>query len=92
MGPLHVACLAGQTKVVELLLANKADVNLKTMVFCSLCSLFSISTFFSHLSLPFFFEKKEDTPLHAAVQGGHLNIVRLLLSEKADPIAQNMVC
>ena len=32
-GPLHIACLAGQTKVVQILLDNGAKVNLKAQVF-----------------------------------------------------------
>ena len=37
-GPLHIACLAGQTKVVQILVDNGANVNLKAQVDLKLLS------------------------------------------------------
>ena len=74
---LHTAACNGHMDLVDLLLANNADVNAKDDIFVS--------------DMPAVFPSTpgDSTPLHFAAFWGHLDVAKLLLANRADANAKN---
>jgi ankyrin repeat protein len=82
--PLHIAVEFGKKDVVELLLANKADINAKLLL-----PLSETMSSWSDLILKFQIINLDSTPMHFAAQEGHRDIVELLLAKGADVNTRN---
>jgi ankyrin repeat protein len=89
--PLHVAALSGQTQVVDLLLANKADVNArdgKGMTPLHLASESGqtrvVDRLLKHHADVNAKSNSGMTPLHLAAESGQKPAVELLLANRAD--------
>ena len=74
---MHTAACNGHMDLVDLLLANNADVNAKDDIFVS--------------DMPAVFPSTpgDSTPLHFAAFWGHLDVAKLLLANRADANAKN---
>ncbi len=74
---LHVAACNGHKDIVELLLANNADVNAKDKIFVS--------------DMPRVFPSTagDSTPLHFAAFFGHIDVSKILLANQAEVNAKN---
>nr|XP_029720583.1 uncharacterized protein LOC115262323 isoform X2 [Aedes albopictus] len=100
LAPLHVAILCGQRHIVQLLLENGADINIRNAKSNSLTPL--------HFSCLFGFKEaveilvrekanidaladKKFTPLHLACQNGYKEVAEILIREKTniDALAEN---
>ena len=81
--PLYIAAQGGHEQVVEILLEKREpNVNLADQV---ILLIVSFSFFFFHFFIFLFFDVKNGvTPLYIAAQGGHEQVVEILL-EKGKP-------
>jgi ankyrin repeat protein len=85
--PLHLAAYAGQKEVVELLLADKADVNIRALP--PLSSLPKQIAAGGEVALRLSVPILQLTPLHYAAMEGHAEVVQLLLANQADVNARD---
>ncbi|KAL3929470.1 MAG: hypothetical protein SGPRY_001949 [Prymnesium sp.] len=89
--PLHYAAKGGHLEAVKLLLDHEANVNAQTAV-----GVRSLPSLFSRRTVPFFigaFTFWQDcwSPLHFAVEEGHVEVSKMLLQNGADVNARTAV-
>eukprot|EP00930_Biecheleria_cincta_P020555 TRINITY_DN15435_c0_g1_i1.p1 TRINITY_DN15435_c0_g1~~TRINITY_DN15435_c0_g1_i1.p1 ORF type:complete len:216 (-),score=48.06 TRINITY_DN15435_c0_g1_i1:113-718(-) len=93
--PLHAACRAGNLDMVELLLAAKAEPNMKEIVPCGGRTALHVAAKENFTAIatrllaagadPLIRDARGSTPLHIAAQEGQADVTQLLVSHGADP-------